>query len=73
MNSLPNPLTTCQLDGILATLATLPSADITRHNLTVTVHATRKKDGQRVKVLSAITNDGKLWAVMAVSGLISTN
>jgi hypothetical protein len=71
MNSLPTPLTTRQLDGILATIATLPSADITRHELVVTVHATRKTDGQRVKVLSAITEDGELWAVMAVPGLIN--
>lgn len=42
MQSLPTPLTTSQLDGILSGLSTLPSAQVTRHSDVVTVHATKK-------------------------------
>ena len=72
MQSLPTALTTAQLDGILATLATLPSAQVKRHDSIVTVTATRKATGQTVKVLSAASSDGQQWHVMAAPGLIST-
>lgn len=72
MQSLPTALTTAQLDGILATIATLPSAQVTRHDSIVTVHATRKATGEKVKVLSAASSNGAHWHVMAVPGLIST-
>jgi hypothetical protein len=71
MKSLPTPLTTAQLDGILSTLETLPSAKVNRHADVITVTATRKATGETVKVLSAATRDGKQWHVMAVAGLIS--
>jgi hypothetical protein len=72
MQSLATPLTTTQLDNILATLARLPSATVNRHPDIITVTATRKADRQTVKVLSAATHDGQQWHVMAVPGLIST-
>lgn len=72
MQSLPTPLTTAQLDNILATLATMPTATVNRHPDIITVTATRKKTGETVKVLSAATRDGHQWHVMAAPGLIST-
>lgn len=71
MQSLPTPLTTAQLDGILATLATMPSATVNRYPDIITVTATRKKTGETVKVLSAATRNGQQWHVMAAPGLIS--
>lgn len=72
MQSLPTALTTAQLNGLLSTLAALPSATVNRHADVVTVTATRKATGQTVKVLSAATRNGSHWHVMAVPGLIST-
>lgn len=72
MQSLPTALTTAQLDAILTTLQALPSAQVKRHPSIVTVTATRKATGQSVKVLSAATQDGHQWHVMAAPGLIST-
>jgi hypothetical protein len=72
MQSLPTALTTAQLDRILSTLETMPSATVNRLTDAVTVTATRKADRQRVKVLSAVTGDGQQWHVMAVPGLITT-
>ena len=71
MQSLPAPLTTAQLNWILSTLETLPSATVTRHADIITVTATKKKTGQTVKVLSAATTDRQHWHVMTVPGLIS--
>lgn len=71
MQSLPTALTTNQLDGILATLQALPTAQVNRHDSIVTVTATRKATGQTVKVLSAATADGHSWHVMTVPGLIT--
>jgi hypothetical protein len=71
MQSLPTPLTTDQLEGILSTLATMPSATVNRHPDIVTVTATRKTTGETVKVLSAATRNGQHWHVMTVPGLIS--
>ena len=73
MQSLPTPLTSAQLDGILSTLETLPSAKVNRHIDIITVTATRKATGETVKVLSAATRDGNHWHVMAVPGLISAS
>jgi hypothetical protein len=71
MKSLPTPLSTAQLEGILATLAKMPSAQVQRHADIITVTATRKTTGETVKVLSAATRDGKQWHVMTVPGLVS--
>jgi hypothetical protein len=71
MKSLPTLLSTEQLEGILATLATLPSAEVVRHPDIVTVYATRKATGETVKVLSAATRNGSQWHVMTVPGLVS--
>lgn len=72
MQSLPTPLTTAQLEGLLSTLETMPSAKVNRHPDIVTVTATRKATGETVKVLSAATTDGQHWHVMTVPGLITT-
>jgi hypothetical protein len=71
MQSLPTALTTAQLNGILSTLAAMPSATVNRHPDIITVTATRKKTGETVKVLSAATQDGQRWHVMAAPGLIT--
>jgi hypothetical protein len=71
MKSLPTALTTAQLEGILASLAALPSATVNRHPDIITVTATKKKTGETVKVLSAATSNGTQWHVMAVPGLVS--
>jgi len=71
MQSLPTPLTTAQLDGILSELAALPSATVNRHPDVVTVTATRKKTGETVKVLSAVTRNGQHWHVMTAPGLVT--
>ena len=71
MQSLPTALTSGQLDALLQTIASLPSAEVTRHADIVVVHATKKSNGQRVKVFSAATSDGARWHAMAVPGLIS--
>jgi hypothetical protein len=71
MKSLPTLLSTDQLEGILATLAALPSAQVNRHADIVTVTATRKATGETVKVLSAATRNGSQWHVMTVPGLVS--
>jgi hypothetical protein len=73
MKSLPTALTTAQLNGLLSTLAAMPSATVNRHADIVTVTATKKKTGETVKVLSAATRDGHQWHVMAAPGLISTS
>ncbi len=70
MQSLPTPLTTAQLDGILSELAALPSATVNRHPDVITVTATRKKTGETLKVLSAVTRNGQQWHVMTAPGLI---
>lgn len=71
MQSLPTAVTTRNLEEILSTLETLPSAEVTRHSDLIVAYATVKKTGKRVKVLSAATSDGLNWHVMAVQGLIS--
>lgn len=71
MQSLPTAITTAQLDSLLATIERLPSAEVTRHADIVTVHATRKATGERVKVFSAATRNGTHWHAMAVPGLVS--
>lgn len=70
LKSLPTPVTTDNLNAMLAAIEKLPSADIKRSESTVTVHAT-KKTGEVTKVLSAISADGKEWSVRAVPGLIT--
>lgn len=71
MQSLPTAVTTKNLEEILSTLETLPSAEVTRHPSLIVAYATVKKTGKRVKVLSAATADGLNWHVMAVQGLIN--
>jgi hypothetical protein len=72
MQSLPTPLTTAQLEGLLSKLATMPSAKVNRYMGAVTVTATRKADRQGVEVLHATTTDGQHWHVMTAPGLITT-
>lgn len=71
MQSLPTAVTTRNLEEILSTLETLPSAKVIRHSDVIVAYATVKKTGKRVKVLSAATADGLSWHVMAVQGLIN--
>ena len=71
MKSLPTPLTTAQLEGILSALAALPSAKVNRYSGVITVTATKKKTGETVKVLSAARTNHQ-WHVMTVPGLITT-
>lgn len=71
MQSLPTPLTTAQLDNILSALETLPSATVNRHPDVITVTATRKKTGETVKVLSAVTRNGQQWHVMTAPGIVT--
>ena len=71
LQSLPTPVPTADLDALLAALEQMPSATVTRHNDVATVTATKKATGATVKVLSAVTRDGRLWHVMAAPGLIS--
>ena len=72
MQSLQTTVTTRNLNEILATIETLPTADITRYDDVITVYATRKATGERVKVLSAVTSDSKNWHVMTtLTGLLT--
>lgn len=70
MKSLPTSVTTRNLEEIISTLETLPSAKVMRHSDAIVAYATVKKTGKQVKVLSAITMNGLNWHVMAVQGLI---
>ena len=72
MQSLKTALSTAQLEGILSSLSAMPSAQIVRYIDVITVHATRKATGDKVKILSAITRGG-LWHVMTVPGLITAS
>ena len=71
MQSLPTAVTTKNLEEILSTLETLPSAKVIRHSDAIVAYATVKKTGKQVKVLSAVTMDGLNWHVMTVQGLIN--
>jgi hypothetical protein len=71
MQSLPTAVSTADLNTLLAALEQMPSAKVNRHPDIVTVTATRRATGEAVKVLSAVTRDGKYWHVMAVAGLIT--
>lgn len=72
MQSLPTAVTTENLNNILSSLEALPSAEVTRNSDVVTVHATKRATGERVKVLRAVTRDGKSWHVMTAIGLLQT-
>jgi hypothetical protein len=71
MKSLPTAVSTEDLNTLLSALEQMPSAQVNRHADIVTVTATRRATGERVKVLSAATQNGKQWHVMAVPGLIT--
>ena len=71
MKSLPTLMTTDSLNRLLDTIDGLPSAQIHRHADIITVTAQRKADRVIVKVLSAITTNGKQWHVMTQPGLIT--
>jgi hypothetical protein len=71
MQSLPTAVSTEDLNTLLSALEQMPSAQVNRHADIVTVTATRRATGERVKVLSAATQNGKQWHVMAVPGLIT--
>jgi hypothetical protein len=65
MKSLPTPLTTKQLDALLAGFPS--AAVINRHATVVTVTAPNG-----TKVLSAVKPSGRaIWHVMAVEGLVT--
>ena len=72
MKSLPTLLTTSQLNDLLTGLEGLPTAKVKRYSSSITVTATKRDTGETVKVLSAISGNGKQWHVMAVDGLIHT-
>ncbi len=71
MKSLPTPVSTQDLNTLLAALEQMPSATVNRHADIVTVTATKKATGQTVTVLSAATTNGQQWHVMTVPGLIT--
>jgi hypothetical protein len=71
MQSLPTALTTSQLEKLLSDFAELPTAEVTRLDGIITLHATKKKTGERVKVLSAASQDNEYWHVMTVPGLVA--
>lgn len=71
MKSLDRTLTTNELNDILDSLAKLPSAQVQRHADVATVTATRKATGETVKVLRAVTPNGKEWHVMTVPNLLT--
>lgn len=71
LKSLPTTVATSNLDAMLAAIEKLPSAVIKRSESMVTVHATSKKTGEITKVLSALSTDGRRWAVRAVPGLFT--
>lgn len=70
MQSLPTPVPTADLNALLDALAQMPSAKVNRHPDIITVTATSKATGQRIKVLSAATRNGHQWHVMTAPGLI---
>lgn len=69
MKALPTLLSTAQLEKLLATIESLPSAKVNRAQGSVTVTATKRTTGQTVTVLSAAIK-GEHWTVKAVPGLI---
>ena len=71
MQSLPTPVPTKDLNTLLDALALMPSATINRDTHTVYVNAKRKATGETVRVLDAVTFDGKQWHVMTVPGIIT--
>ena len=71
MQSLPTLVTTDNLNRLLDALEGLPSAQVHRHADLITVTAQRKADRVIVKVLSAITTNGKQWHVMTRVGLFT--
>lgn len=72
MKSLQTALTTAEVEKLVSDIAKLPSAEVARHADIITISATRKATGEKVKVLSAATRNGTDWHVMAVPGLITT-
>lgn len=69
MQSLPTPLTTQQLEELLAGFPAF--CEIRRHDSIVTVRA-KHKNGDTHRLLSAASQDGRLWHVMTRPGIIST-
>jgi len=72
MQSLPTPVTTDNLNELIATLEGLPTVEITRHADVVKATAIKRSTGKRERILSAVTRDQKYWHVMAVAGLVNT-
>ena len=70
MKSLPTALTFVQIDELLAQFP--EHCDISRHPSAVAVRATNKQ-GERVKLFSAVSQDGILWHAMAREGIISAS
>jgi hypothetical protein len=70
LKSLPTALSFIQVDELLSQFPS--SCEVTRHPSVVSVRATNRK-GEKVKLFSAVSQDGLLWHAMALDGLISTS
>lgn len=70
MKSLPTALYTQELEQLLLELPSY--VKVTRYEGLITAHATKKATGEKVKFLSAASQDGIHWHVMAIDGLINT-
>lgn len=72
MESLPTPVTTDNLNKLVATLEVLPTVEVTRHADVIKATAIKRATGKRERILSAVTRDNKYWHVMTVAGLVHT-
>lgn len=73
MESLPTPVTTENLNSLLATLEGLATVEVTRHADVIKATAVKRATGKRERILSAVTRDGKHWHVMTVPGLVQAS
>jgi hypothetical protein len=71
LKSLPTALTTADLNSLIAGFPNDKRLNVSRYDTVITVSMALKD--KTVKLLSAVTNDGKYWHVMAKEGLISTS
>lgn len=69
MQSLPTLLNTRELDELIAQFPA--SCEVFRGDKIVTIRATNKQ-GERKKLLSAVSPTGHKWHVMTAPGIIST-
>jgi len=71
MQSLPTALSTAELNELLAGFPA--AASVNRGDGVITVTATHKATGKKMKLLSAISHNGKQWHVMTVPGLVQAS